>query len=354
MTQDISPPTRDRVRKKHTGEPGNGGQFGHTGREPSGLNLSPQDTAHLQRLFDRADRSAAQLARKMRGGQGWDHEDLAQDVKMEIVARAKRAGRVDPRDMTEAWVHYFTNGIIARVAEVTRQGRSPAEHYRARHESMAAYREFTSTVTERERALGRALSRAEKDAIAAEIRDLWPDRNHRPPQGFHHTIGVFSSDRTAAVVATYVREPEAQIVPSAEETYLSTGGREWADVEDLPAVRQAVSAGSAAAAKKYAWRAVAQMNGLPDVTVRLNNRQIANVRTHVGSTKSDVLAVIDEFNRGQDTQRVQEFFRVFGADTPGHREQVVEVFQTHADRAEELFAAAVAGATARNFKGESA
>src|SRR5690606_19383314 len=168
MTQDISPPTRDRVRKKHTGEPGNGGQFGHTGREPSGLNLAPQDTAHLQRLFDRADRSAAQLARKMRGGQGWDHEDLAQDVKMEIVARAKRAGRVDPRDMTEAWVHYFTNGIIARVAEVTRQGRSPAEHYRARHESMAAYREFTSTVTERERALGRALSRAEKDAIAAE------------------------------------------------------------------------------------------------------------------------------------------------------------------------------------------
>lgn len=337
------------LRKKHTGEPGNGGQFGTDRKQSSGLRLNPEQTRHIERLLAHADHSAAVLARKMRGGQGWDHEDLAQDVKMEIIARAKRTGRVD--DMTEAWVRYYTNGLIARVAEVTRQGRSPSEHYRARHESMAAFRDFRAAVTEREEALGHALSGQEKDAIAEDIRERWPDKNHRPPAGFHQTVYVDTfetSDDDDRGVRTGVRQGSGT-APSAEDIYLATGGRDWADVETLPAVQKAMSAGSAAAAKKFAWRAIAQMNGLPNTVVRLNNRQVAKIRTEVGSSDADVRAAIDEWRHGQDTPRVQEFFRPFGADSDGHREQVVEVFDRMSDRSEELFAAAVAGATARNF-----
>lgn len=359
-TTGMSTKTVNRSRQP-SGRP-TGGQYAAEAKSDSGLVLggegdelvlSASEAEHFNALVEQADRSARMLANRRRFGQAWDAEDLASDVKLEIIARAKRNGTIS--NMSTSWVRYYTNGLVARVAEVTRHGRSPQEHYRANSSNMAAFKSYDAKMREFENAAGRSMTNSERDAVAEQIRQDWHDADHRPQEGFHLSVHNRSLDAERAGSADGGRGSGLDHISpaaSAEDEYVDAQAMSWEEAEVDEDVRMALLDTSGRAGRKYQWNAMCAQNDIPKAPRgSMNNRQIAKTRTIVGTTNADIAAVCDDWDSALENDRVREFFRPFGAmNDVDHQGQIMDVIRKHPGQEAHLFSLALAAATARNFK----
>src|SRR5699024_6961763 len=111
---------------------------------------------------------------------------------------------------------------------------------------------------------GRTLANHERDAVATQVRDEWPDKRHRPTLGFHR-------QRQEQELPT---EDWQQTGPlesqSAEEAYFDSlqGGADTERVLDSDA--------RSGTRRKYGWNAMCEQRGIPKAPQGfLSNAQVS-------------------------------------------------------------------------------
>lgn len=133
----------DILRKKHTGEPGNGGQFSHTGRQGSGLTLNGADTGHqwgqmtpeqvdavaageyeqLLRVLARQESHLGTLSRATNPNLRWEQRDPR--TLDEITADAHRALEEGTVPLT------WGDAVVRRALEAVEQSQDEVRRHRA-------------------------------------------------------------------------------------------------------------------------------------------------------------------------------------------------------------------------------
>jgi hypothetical protein len=181
-----------------------GGRFAASRHTDPGTDLLDRSDAAAEReLFDRFSASARHWGNRL----GVDADDLLQDTAVEFYATlARRRGAGDPqpglngRTVRPAamapspqmsnpggWIHRIAYNIAARRVAGTN---SSAD--------LAALREYRNRSQDVENRSGRALSPAEADRLADEIRSARPPRR-RPTLGFHRKVRTCPPRRSARI-----------------------------------------------------------------------------------------------------------------------------------------------------------
>ena len=336
-----------------------GGRWAETPRAASGLSLGPQDEVdalvdafddgemthdqfeqRMLDLFDYVTKRAPAVHQNRTFGSNWDRDDLVQDTMVEMVARARRQGRL--AGVTRGYARGYQSGLVARALQAQRQGMDASQHLQVNSPNLAGWRAFTQRVDQLEEAAGRSLTNRERDEVADEIRANWEDPKRRPSPGFHRA-------RHGSSIDTDTYDPGTHTSPSAEAEFFSSenlGG------EDVEAVFSTPKRGGAA--RKFGWNAMCELRGIPKARQGfLNNRQIANCKRLVGSSDSDVLAALEEWESGAHSERTEALWRPFDAQSQSHRALIADTIRDMPDNAGRLYSLALAGATARNFPEKS-
>lgn len=331
---------RDRTRQS-IGQP-TGGQFAEEARSGSGLSLTDAEfDDHLGELYEYLDERSRFAHRSQTFGSTWDREDLRQDAMLEMVDRARRTGSV--ADVTKGYARHYQAGLVTRALQARREGRDASEHLKVNSANMAGWRTFAARVDDLERELDRSLTNHERDAVAARVRDEWPDQRHRPSINFHRS-------RQTQALPEEDWETGRPVTASAETSYfdsLAGGGEEVERVMTMPS--------RGGAARKFGWNAMCEIRGIPKAPQGfLNNRQIAYCKDQVGDENAAVISTLRAWQSGTRDEQTECLFRPFGAVDNAHREQIADLLEDYPDDAHRIYTMALAGATKRNFTGRAA
>lgn len=259
-------------------------------------------------------------------------EDLAQDtiaLVLEARANAVRDGRA-PRIATEAYVQQIAGGFGAIAA----RGALRAEDHKA-------IGIFTRRVSEIEAESGRTLSSRERDDLAAQIRDSWPDQRHKPSKDFVRlaSIRTYSLDAKASASEdkdrTFGDLVSEQLEASGSNTDSVDPDSEYRHVMDMVEAKQTTQA------RRHVWDALAELNGAPKVTVRLNRAKRLSARMAVSDAGGVVEVVRRWSTTGQDCPASDAVFLPFGSIGTDQRDAVADMLLRNRDRAEDLYSAAL-------------
>ncbi|MPV51033.1 hypothetical protein GCG21_13660 [Pseudactinotalea sp. HY160] len=305
---------------------------------PGGDALSPDDfEAHIVDVYEYLDQRSRGSVWRSTFGDNWTSEDARQDAVEEMLARAKRNGHV--AGVNTGYARGYLAGLVSRGVQAMREGKDPSDHLKVNSAHMKAFNIYAAQADTLEAELGRPLMWHERDNLAEQVRDEWPDQRHRPSVGFHRPMHAQSTDAEEF-------NPAASSTASAEELYfdsLAAGG------EDTERVFSAPKRGGGG--RKYGWNAMCEVRGIPKAANGfLNNRQVAYCKEHVPETNDAVLDALQEWESGGHSERTESLFRPFGAASQSHRAQIADLMRDMPDSASQFYTLALAGATKRNFQ----
>lgn len=345
------------VRRKHTGQAGNGGAFAARSRSEAEVSLlSPVETPAFVSAAETlptpkpslpltpaltggsptskpstaplSERDALSAARALAGqysrGRGLhaplDLDDVAQEAVVS-VAVSIRNGRVPA----------FTNGLLVTAV---RHAIAKEHGVRAgyRQEDYRALRKLERAEDDFIQEQGRMPSARERAAMAVSIRDQWEDKRHRPTPDFDRGLPVMESiDAGGPAAEEAGRIPDEQI-----------------DAPDHGVMGHYLSAleqnrVSKAEVKAHAWDALAEQIGVPGV-VPVGPSRIRSSNTAV-LAEGGPARVAERLLDGEDTPGTRGMLALFGNVDTATRFEIAKFFTDRASSAHRYWELARAGAS---------
>ncbi|MDA8317664.1 MAG: hypothetical protein M0010_21245 [Actinomycetota bacterium] len=309
-----------------------GGQFAPASRpEATGIQLSE----------DRALSDEAVLAEATRWGQRYARRygvEVAEVIGEAAVRfyeqRARRASTTAPAVNEAGYLNTLARSIALEAIGADRS------YVRQ------AWRRYQTRCDERMQELGRELSSAEEDELAASIVAAQEPRR-RAPADFHRTRRVRSIDAP-------VHRPGSHDDPrSLDETLAGADDTEQlatAEVHRLGAVGEAAewlaTSGDHAGARRLAWDALAELAGAPSVKASsVTERRAASARRAVRGA-GGAGAVAAAYTRGlAEPEQADALFAPYGPISDEQRDAVADVLASRRHLADELWDMALRAAT---------
>ena len=318
-----------------------GGRFAASRHSDPGTDLLERtDPAAERELFDRFSASARHWGNRL----GVDAEDLLQDTAVEFYATlARHRGAGDPqpglngRTVKPAnkpaaamanpggWIHRIAYNIAARRVAGTS---SSAD--------LAALREYRNRLQDAENRCGRALSPADADRLADEIRMARPPRR-RPTPGFHRRVRTVSTEALGPDWDT-----PADSKPSATGEF--PAGSAGAVAENL--LSGSGSPGRAAA-RRLAWDVVADVTGAPVVVPEVIDPGRSREAARLVDDAGGAVAVSRRWARDPQDPAVTALFTPFGRLDNGEQQAVIRTIHRSGGYGDQVWAAALQAATYR-------
>ena len=218
-----------------------------------------------------------------------------------------------------------------------------------------AFRSYQQRCAESVQELGRELSQHEEDDIAAAIIAAQEPRR-RAPADFHRRT------RTVSLDTPNTSRPSQHGPTIAESLF---GSDELAERTDEPErhlgelgerAAQLVEMGNRAAAKRFAWDALAELSGAPRVQPSAVTERHAARARQVINEAGGALAVARSYDRGlAEPPATTALFAPFGAIDDDGRDAVVATIRARPHLANELWDLALRSATVQRekLKGDS-
>lgn len=321
-----------------------GGQFAATARtEPSTTLLDPTGASHAdEAIIELSETELLAAARQSvrthafrQGVRFVGEDDMVQETIEKVLTYKRNNGQVV---ITRPYVHTVGAGIVAQAARG-----------RLRAEDRKAIGIFNARVGELEEEMGRKLTSAEQDQVAAKIREDWPDPRHRPSVDFVALAQV----RVLSLDATQGSDDDEG--RTLGETLSESGALATTlDADDLAVdpeslAGQVLSGARADKARNRtdAWDIYASIGDLPRAQPQaVSRRQATAARVHVAQG-GGVLAAARTWQQGEATPATEALFSPFGHLDEGGRDQVAEALLERSAYAEELWGAAIAKASRR-------
>ena len=291
-------------------------------------------------LFDRFNASARHWGNRL----GVDTEDLLQDTAVEFYATLSRQrdadgprpglnGRtVKPADRPAAqmanpggWIHRISYNIAARRVAGTN---SSAD--------LSALREYRTRVQDAENRSGGALSAAEADRLADEIRMTRPPRR-RPTPGFHRKVRTVS---TEALGPDWDTPAESNPLDDNEFPAHSAG----AAAENL---LDGNGSPGRSAARRLAWDAVADVTGAPVVVPEVIDPGTSRQAARLVSDAGGATAVSRHWAKDPQNPAVTALFTPFGRLEIDEQQAVIRTIHRSGGYGDQVWSAALRAATYR-------
>lgn len=325
-----------------------GGQFAATARAEIGTCLlDPAAASHAdEAIVELSETELLAAARQSvrthafrQGVRFVGEDDMVQETIEKVLTYKKNNGQVV---VTRPYVHTVATGIVAQAARG-----------RLRAEDRKAIGILNARVGQLEEEMGRKLTSAEQDQLAAKIREDWPDPRHRPSVDFVALAQV----RVLSLDATQGSDDEGRTLA---ETLSESGALATTlDADDL-AVDPDTLAGQVLSGERSdkvrnradAWDIYASMGGLPTAVPKaVSPRHASAARVHIAQA-GGVCAAARTWQQGESTPATEALFSPFGPLDEGGRDQVAEALLGRSAFAEELWGSAMAKASRRTKPGE--
>lgn len=279
-------------------------------------------------------KTSRQVARKWgtrRGAldNGMDVDDIAQEAILAVMtlrAKGKDAGIND--------VYGYVNRAAANVA--SRAGR------RVRAEDMQAYSIYRDRLAELNKIAGRELTTPEKDLVAQQIRDNWPEdkKNHRPSPDFRNNVQGWEKVRSAAVTDDIFDMTVSMSGTAQSDNYVEPGSH----LDVALAHLDEGSAGTKRTAKKVLWNALAEnAPGSPVIIPHLGHRAVANANRRIGD-EATFEATLDAWEDGVDNDATQALMSPWGDMDIRDQASAVELLRSRPAYAYDVWKTAVTAA----------
>lgn len=326
-----------------------GGQFATTARtEASTVLLDPASTSHAdEAILELSEMELLAAARQSvrthafrQGVRFVGEEDMVQETIEKVLHYKRNNGQVV---ITRPYVHTVGAGIVAQAARG-----------RLRAEDRKAIGIFNARVGQLEEEMGRKLTSAEQDTLAAKIREDWPDPRHRPSVDFVALAQV----RVLSLDATQGSDDDEG--RTLAETLSESGALATTlDADDL-AVDPETLAGQVLSGERAnkaqnradAWDIYASMSNLPLAQPKaVSPRHATAARVQIAQA-GGVCEAARTWQQGESTPATEALFSPFGPLDEGARDDVAEALLERSAYAEELWAAAMAKASRRNKPGQ--
>lgn len=308
--------------------------------------LDPSKTSHADEAIDELDTLALMAAARAsvrthayrKGVRFVGEDDMVQET---IEAVLKNKANNERVVITRPYVHTVGAGIVAQAARG-----------RLRAEDRKAIGMYTAQVDDLELELDRRLTGAEKDQVAAKIREQWEDTRHRPSVDFvalaqvrvlslsapagdrdgenGHTLLDTVSDHTGHSTAMTPDDDGLSVDPDSPAAKVLSG-------EQTSQVKN----------RNEVWEMYASLTGVPAaVPGLLPSRRAMLARTQVAAG-GGAAAAARTWQSGETTEATAALFAPFGELDEQGRDDVAGALIQRAPYAEEMFASAVWGATRR-------
>ena len=318
-----------------------GGRFAASRHTDPGTDLLERTDPDAEReLFDRFSASARHWGNRL----GVDADDLLQDTAVEFYATlARRRGAGDPQPGLNGrivkpadraaspmanpggWIHRIAYNIAARRVAGTN---SSAD--------LAALREYRTRLQDAENRCGCALSPAEADRLADEIRLARPPRR-RPTPGFHRRVRTVS---TEALGPDWDAPADSNTLEMGEFRVHTAG----AAAENL--LSRSGSPGRAAA-RRLAWDVVADVTGAPVVVPEVIDPGTSREAARLVDAAGGPVAVSRRWARDPHDPAVTALFTPFGRLDTHEQQSVIRTIHRSGGYGDKVWAAALQAATVR-------
>lgn len=381
--------TGGKIRKKDTGEQGNGGQFGALARSEADLSVSSANDPDIRYLtvgwfneklrdhfdasalltraevdanrelldehavFERIQEDAERLCRR-RGAM--EHvDDVVMDTAHDIIKRIRESEDRDSKVRAVA-----TSALVRRIVHGHLNHRLTGEVQRS--EVRAGQARLAQRVAQRQQELGRSLSARERGELAAEVRMSFPS-NNRPPEDFYlsHKERFVQQDvsetepgedsrldrstRQALNSALSVKADESILDPATEQPFPEAVDRTQMDAAEMvyfirnkdesPVPIHSRNTGTTI------YNTIAQGMRVPPARPdSLTHRQALTAGRAVRGHERGVQGVCADYLDGVRDERTEALFLPFGDIDEERREAFASRFETNA-YAEELWGSAL-------------
>lgn len=320
-----------------------GGQYATTARHEPDVQLDPARTSHADTAIDELTATellaaARQSVRTHAFNKGvWfeGEDDMVQATVEAVLQYKHRNGQVV---ITRPYVHTVGAGIVAHAARG-----------RLRAEDRKAIGIFNAKVSEMELELGRRLTSAEQDQVAAKIRADWHDPRHRPSVDFVALaqVRVLSLDAPAGSG----EETDRTLADTLTEIGTLSTDFELDDraVDPETMAGQVLSGqrGDKRANRRDAWTILASLNGLPSTQPgSIPPGRATAARAHVADA-GGVCAAARTWLKGERSPATEALFGPFGDLDESGRDDVAQALLGQPAYAEELWASAMSSASKR-------
>lgn len=327
-----------------------GGQFAVDARSEADFDLAAPASDVVDLAPEQLALQAIMAARhhvRNKGLRFTDPRDIAQSTVLTILQARKNSPN---RVVTPAYVHQITSGHVA----ITARGI-------LRPEDRKAIGIYEAKVREAQGSLGRILSPNERCAVAAEIRETWPDQRHKPSEGFVQlaAIRVGSLDAPAGesgtstvaetIADTVVDEQSGEAIDPdsvAGQVLANAEGRRYTRGKDGQAQVVDGTRKRALAMDKL-WEAFSEISGVPEApagTISTAQRKAAAAKV---AAAGGVIAACKNWTDDHATPAVDALFAPFGQIGADEKDEVVELLQRHSAYADDLWGAACRAASKR-------
>ena len=263
-------------------------------------------------------------------------DDMVQETIAQVLTSQRSNGQIV---ITRPYVHTVGASVVAQAARG-----------RLRAEDRKAIGIFGAQAKEMEDTIGRALTSAERDQLAAKIREEWPDPRHRPSVDFLALaqVRVLSLDAVAGAHDGHRTTTFADELSESGLLSSTLGADDLAVDPDTPAGQVLSGArGNKTANRAEAWNIYASMSDLPPaVSKGVSPRNATAARAHVGDA-GGVCVAAQTWLRGETNAATESLFAPFGALDESQRDRVASALLERSAYAEELWGAAMAFSSRR-------
>lgn len=313
-----------------------GGQFATTGHRDADVTLTEPGRSTVRELTGDQLAAEALLAAqhhvRVSGLRYHDPKDIAQDTIVTVLEARRR--NPDKVVVTGGYVSQIASGHVAIAARGT-----------LRAEDRKAMGILTARVSDYEAETGRRMSPKEQDALAARIRDEWPDSRHKPRKDFVQLAAV----RTRSLDAPSGRSFRMEDASLADTLEASQQPRSVAadslTAKALHAIgdgeRRTPTRTGIAAGRKLAWDALAQSMDAPPATPGTLSARQARAHHSTVTAAGGALHVARQYQSDGDHPAAQAFFAPFGDPDARGRDAVCDVVTRYPAYADDLWAAAL-------------
>jgi hypothetical protein len=259
-------------------------------------------------------------------------EDMVQETLEAVLQCKANNGQIV---ITRPYVHAVGAGIVAHAARG-----------RLRAEDRKAIGIFTAKVDELEREFDRRLTGAEKDQLAARIRDDWEDPRHRPSTDFVALAQVRVLSLSTPL-STPTRFKAVTILDTLSNSAVSSPDDDGLSVDPGSDAARVLSGQETSQVKKRngAWDMYASLAGIPAATPSRMSPRGASAAKAVVAGGGGATAAAKTWLSGETSQATDALFSPFGALDDQGRDDVAGALVQRAAYAEEMWASAVSTAT---------
>ena len=322
-----------------------GGQFATAVRTEPDIVLDPSATSHAdEAILELSERELLAAARQSvrthafkQGVRFVGEDDMVQDTVAEVLASKRRNGQVV---VTRPYVNAVGANIVAQAARGT-----------LRQEDRKAIGIFNRKVAELQAEMGRGLTGAEKDQLAAQIRNDWHDPRHRPSADFVALAAVRRLSLDAPVSSRQPTCTSLTLGDSLAETGFGATALGSDDLSVEPGtLAAAVLSGEANDKVKNqgnAWNILASVSGAPEaVEHSVTPRNATAARVKIGDA-GGVTATARSWLNGETSPATDALFAPFGGPDEGGRDEIAQTLIARGAYAELLWNSALVTASRR-------